>query len=142
MGPARFEPARQQARDGYARAPTLVSPHIAFLPAIALRYLPMGDRFPAAFANRHTVARHLMAVDRPVDRAAGTLRRPPHQSQIAALERPSVATMACKLSRQAFVSAVILGNHHQAGGVLVEPVHDAWPPFAANAGQARAAVRD
>ena len=37
---------------------------------------------------------------------------------------------------------VVLGDHHQAGGVLVEPMHDAGPPHAADAGQARAAMGD
>ena len=35
-----------------------------------------------------------------------------------------------------------LGHDHQAGGVLVEPVHDARPLDPADAGQARAAMGD
>ncbi len=38
--------------------------------------------------------------------------------------------------------AVVLGHHHQAGGVLVEPVHDAGAPLAADAGETVAAMRD
>ena len=33
---------------------------------------------------------------------------------------------------------IVLGNHEAAGGVLVEPVDDARPPFAADAGERRA----
>ena len=40
------------------------------------------------------------------------------------------------------MGAVVLGHHHQAGGVLVEPVHDARPLDAADAGQAVAAMGD
>ena len=38
--------------------------------------------------------------------------------------------------------AVVLGDHHQAGGVLVEPVHDARPLHPADAGEAVAAMGD
>ncbi len=40
------------------------------------------------------------------------------------------------------MGGVGLGHHHQAGGVLVEPVHDAGPLDAADAGQAVAAMGD
>src|SRR5262249_50808595 len=136
------EPAGQEARDWYARATALGSTNIAFLPAIALQQLPMGDSLPAAFANRHAVAGDPVPVDWPVDRAARPLRRAPDKGQITALERPSFAAMARELFRQAFVRAVVLGHHHQARGVLVEPVHDAGTPLAADARQACAAVRD
>ena len=38
--------------------------------------------------------------------------------------------------------AVVLGDHHQPGRVLVEPVHDAGPAHPADAGQAGAAMGD
>ena len=44
--------------------------------------------------------------------------------------------------RRARMRLVVLGHHHQSGGVLVEPVHDARPPFAADAGEAFAAMGD
>ncbi len=47
-----------------------------------------------------------------------------------------------ELRRQRLVRGVGLGHHHQPGGVLVEPVHDARPLDAADAGQAGAAVGD
>ena len=40
------------------------------------------------------------------------------------------------------MGAVVLGDHHQPGGVLVEPVHDAGPPHAADAREAVAAMGD
>jgi hypothetical protein len=40
------------------------------------------------------------------------------------------------------VGVVVLGDHHQARGVLVEPVHDARPIDPADPGQARAAMGD
>ena len=38
--------------------------------------------------------------------------------------------------------AVVLRHDHEAGRVLVEPVHDAGPPLAADAGKAVAAMGD
>ena len=40
------------------------------------------------------------------------------------------------------MGAVVLGHHHDPGRVLVEPVHDAGPPLAADAGETFAAVRN
>ncbi len=40
------------------------------------------------------------------------------------------------------MGAVVLGDDQQARRVLVEPVHDAWPPHAADARQAVAAMGD
>ncbi len=102
----------------------------------------MGNGFAAAFANRHTVAGDFVPVDRPVDGAARPIRRAPDEGQIAALERSAAAAVARELRRQRLVRAVVLCHHHQSARILVEPVDDARPPLAANAGQARAAMGD
>src|SRR6185437_6890418 len=108
VSPAGFEPACQETCDWDARAPALGSTNIAFLSAIALQHLPMGDSLPAAFADRHAVAGDPVPVDWPVDRAPRPVRRAPDEGQVAALERPSFAAMARELFRQAFVGAVVL----------------------------------
>ena len=50
--------------------------------------------------------------------------------------------MIGELRRQRPVRAIILGDHQEAARVLVEPVHDARPPDAADARQAVAAMGD
>ena len=50
--------------------------------------------------------------------------------------------MIGELRGEALVGAVVLGDDEQAGGVLVEPVHDAGPPDAADPGEAVAAMGD
>ena len=50
--------------------------------------------------------------------------------------------MIGELRGQRLVRLVVLGDHHQPGGVLVEPVHDARPLDAADAGKAGAAMGD
>ena len=50
--------------------------------------------------------------------------------------------MIGKLRAQRLVGPVVLRNHHQAGGVLVQPVHDAGPFDSADAGEAGSAMRD
>src|ERR1700722_13488643 len=107
MGPAVFEPASQQAGYGCSRTTAFRSAGIALLAAISLQHLPMRHRLPPPFANRHAIAGDLVPVDRPVDRAARAVRCAPDESQIAALEPPSIAAMARELIRQAFVSAVV-----------------------------------
>ncbi len=76
-----------------------------------------------------------MPVDRRVDGAALAARHAPDEGHVAASHRPGAA-MIGKLRGQRRMRAVVLGHHHQAGGVLVEPVHDAGAFDAADAGQA------
>ena len=52
------------------------------------------------------------------------------------------AAVIGELRGQRLMRLVVLGDHHQAGRVLVEPVHDARPADAADAGKARAAMGD
>ncbi|MGY4422512.1 hypothetical protein ACVWY2_004961 [Bradyrhizobium sp. JR6.1] len=50
--------------------------------------------------------------------------------------------MVGELRGQRLMGVVVLGNHHQPCGVLVEAVHDARPLDSADARQAAAAMRD
>src|SRR5262249_18227816 len=127
-----FEPARQQARDRQTRTAAFRSARAALLRAIAFQPLPMGDGLPPALAYRHAVASDFVPVDRPVDRPSRPVRCAPNKSQIAALERSSIAPMACELLGQTFVSAVVLCDDHQTGRVLVEPMDNTGAPPAAN----------
>ena len=100
----------------------------------------MRDRVAAAFAHGLLLARVRMAVERRVDGAARPRRRAPDDGEIAALQR--AFALVGELLAERAVGAVVLGHHHQAGGVLVEPVHDAGPLDAADARQAVAAMGD
>ena len=71
-------------------------------------------------------------------RGSGT---PQTSAEIGALERAGAAVVG-ELRRQAAMRAVVLGHDQQPARVLVEPVHDARPPHAADAGQAVAAMGD
>ncbi len=102
----------------------------------------MGDRLAAAFAHRHAIARPLVAVDRPVDHPMRAVRRAPDESEIAAFERLAATPMVGELRRQRAVRVVVLRHHHEPGRILVEPVHDAGPPLAADPGKAVAAMRN
>ena len=68
-----------------------------------------------------------MPVDRRIDGAALAVRHAPDEGHIAAPHRAGAAVVG-ELLGQRFVRAVVLGRHHQPGGVLVEPVHDARAP--------------
>ena len=70
----------------------------------------------------------------------GRAGRAPDEGEIAALD--AAFGLVGELGAERAVGGVGLGHHHQAGGVLVEPVHDARPLDAADAGQAVAAMGD
>ena len=82
-----------------------------------------------------------MPVDRRVDGALGAARRAPGEGEIFAHERAFAAVIG-ELRAQPLMRAVVLGDDQKAGGVLVEPVHDARPLHAADAGERVAAMRD
>jgi hypothetical protein len=75
-----------------------------------------------------------MPVDRRVDRAALAVGHAPDEGHVAALHRPGAAVVG-ELRGQRLMRVVVLGDHHQPGRVLVEPVHDARPADAADAGR-------
>ena len=81
------------------------------------------------------------AGERRIDRPARALGRAPDDRQVAALE-PAVGAMGGELLGETLMRAVGLGHHEQAGGVLVEAMHDARPLDAADAGQASPAMGD
>ena len=102
----------------------------------------MRDRMAAMLAghDRHLGAIGAAATEPRIDRAARPLGRAPDQRPVAALE-PAVGAMGGELLGQRLMRGIRLGHHQQAGGILVEAMHDARPLHAADAGQAVAAVR-
>ena len=130
MGAAGLQLAGQQRGD-----------RLAVTAVESFRNLPMRHGLPAKFADRHLLPRMRMAVDRRIHGAALAVRKPPGKRPIAAPHRAGAAVVG-ELRGQRLVGAVVLGRHHQPGGVLVEPVHDARPLYPADAGKAAAAMRD
>ena len=130
MGAAGLELAGQQRGDRLAVAP--VEGFLDF---------PMGDGLAAAFAHRHFLPRMRMPVDRRIDGAALAVGHVPGERHVAAPHRAGAAVIG-ELRGQRLVRPVVLRHHHQPGGVLVEPMHDARPPDAADPGKARAAMGD
>ena len=96
----------------------------------------MGDGLAAALPDRHLVPGMGVAVDRLLDGAARPVGRAPDEGEVAAPERSGAAVVG-ELCGELGVGPVGLRHHHQPGGVLVEAVHDAGPPHAADAGKAR-----
>ena len=95
---------------------------------IALQHLPMGDGLAAAARAPPSCRgacgwRSIGASIVPL----GAVGRAPDERQIAALAAAPVRPWSANCAASALVRAVGLGHHHQAGGVLVEPVHDAGP---------------
>ena len=82
-----------------------------------------------------------MAVDRLVDGALGPVGSAPDEGQIAASQGTGAAVVG-ELGCQRPVGAVGLGDHHEAGGVLVEAMHDARADHSADPGKAGAAMGD
>jgi hypothetical protein len=145
VGAAGFQPAGQEARHrrfGLFRVPGPADTPGPGLARIALQHLPMGDGLAPALAHRHALAGLGVTVDRLVDGAVGAVGRPPDEGEIAPLERLASLAMVGELRRQRLVGAVVLRHHHHAGGVLVEPVHDAGAALAADARKAIAAMGD
>ena len=100
----------------------------------------MRHRRAAVAAHRALFAGVSVPVEGRIDGAFRTVGRAPDQSQITALD--SAFGLVGELGRERAMGHVGLGHHHQAAGVLVEPVHDAGPFDAADAGQAVAAMGD
>ena len=129
-------------------------------------YLVGASGFQTAFhqtdlslgkAGRAAIMRHCMACrrafrygdflaiigtarQRGIHRAGGGQRRAPNQRLIQALHAP-VAAMRGKLLGEPIMRFVRFGDDHNAAGILVEAMHNARAFFAANAGQAVAAMR-
>ena len=68
-------------------------------------------------------------------------RTPPDEGLVIPFER-TLPPVIGKLLGQAPMRLVGLGDHHEARGVLVEAMHDAWALHPANAGEALPAMGD
>lgn len=77
--------------------------------------------------------------ERRVDRAFRGRRLSPYHGQIGALQR-ACAAMIGKLCGQMPMGAVILGDDHDTACVLVQPVNNARPPYAADSRKRRTAM--
>ena len=82
-----------------------------------------------------------MAGERRVDRAGGPRRGSPNEGPIFADERQGFPVIGEKLG-QSLVRRIRLRDDQNPRSVLVETVHDAGPPHAADPGEARAAMGD
>ncbi len=116
---------------GFQRAGEQARHRLAVAAGEMLQHLPMRHRFASVLAHGALVARMRMAVERGVDNAFRLGRRAPDEGEIAARER--AFGLFGELLAERPVRGVGLGHHHQAAGVLVEPVHDAGPLDAADA---------
>src|SRR6202050_4883456 len=106
------------------------------LAGVALQHLPVGHGLAATGADRHPVAGLRIAVDRHLDHPMGPLRRTPDEGQVAALEWLAAAPVIGELRGKSTMGAIVLGDDHQTGRVLIEPVNDARPPLSADAREA------
>ena len=98
----------------------------------------MGAGVAAAVVANYGVlfAVDRMAADRCRDRAALARRRPVHHRQVLA---GGDAPLDLRLQR--YQGLLTFGHHDAAGGVLIEPVHDAGPQLTANARQVGAVMQ-
>ena len=90
----------------------------------------MSDGALAAADHGHALPVLRVTPDRLVDRSRRLGRHPPDDRLIGA-----VNAVHRELRRQADMALVILGDHHQAADILIQPMHDPWPENAANPGQ-------
>ena len=96
----------------------------------------MGERAASAVgADRHALAVAGVAPDRAFDIAGGRAHRAPAQREIMAVEVAIGEGLG-----EARMGEFGLRRHHDAGSFLVEPVDDAGPALAADAGEAVAAM--
>jgi hypothetical protein len=100
--------------------------------AQALHQTPMGAGVAARFIGDHGVFLAVggMAADGAHHRALLGRRHPMDHGQVLARSDPLL-----DLDLQLHQGLLALGHHDAAGGVLVEPVHDAGAHLAADAGQ-------
>ena len=94
-------------------------------PGKGLLDLPMGDRLAAALAHRHFLPGMRMAVDRRIDRAALPVRARPRRRPCSRAASSPVRPWSANCAVSDWCARSFFADHHQPGGVLVEPVHDA-----------------
>ncbi len=83
----------------------------------------------------HALAVALVAADGALDVARQRIRQAPDKRQVGAVQ-----VARGESGGQRVVGQLRLGDHHDAGGVLVQPVHDARAALAADAGERVAAM--
>ena len=89
--------------------------------------------------NRHFCAIVRLSPKWRIDTAGGLQQVSPDVGKIRSLQS-AVPTVGLKLACQSLVGHVGFGDDQKSTGVLVEPVHDAWPAHAADARQAVSAM--
>ena len=81
------------------------------------------------------------AAERRVDGADQLARAAPDDRLVGAFQRRGAAVVGELLGQMA-MGDIVLSDDHDAGGVLVQPVDDAGSAYAADAGEAVAAMMD
>lgn len=99
------------------------------------------NRMFALAHHGHLLPIGLLASQRGIDRSLAPFRHSPHNRLIGTLHA-SVPPMGRELLTEAGMRLICLGDHHEAGGLLVEPVNDTGAAHTANAGEAVAAMGD
>ena len=83
--------------------------------------VPGGSRLPT-LDDSHPLSVPRMAKNGAIDDGHGRLWNPVHQGQITLAHLPRL-----ELVRQLGMGSLVLGDHYQSRGVLVQSVHDARP---------------
>ncbi len=117
--------------------------HLMGAPGLQLTFDQSGSREPldrAVMGNRMLAAsfamhRHLLPIgvrspDPGIDRSGGRTRQSIDDRGIQAID-----AVRLELLREALMRAIRFGDDQQARRILVDPVHDARPRHAADAGQ-------
>src|SRR5262249_17200550 len=130
MGASGLEPAGEEARHRRTVAA-----------GIAFEHFPMRDRGAAAGTHRHFLAQARVTADRLSVGPGGTPRRSPNEGEIPAARRLAGAVVG-ELAAERAGGALGFGHHHEAAGILIEPMHDARALDAADPGEAGAAMGD
>src|SRR5947199_5404314 len=124
MRASRLQPALDEAGEG------------ARLAAVALQHaISRARRLALAADNGHALAVERVAADVAFDDSVAGPWRAPRRRMVGALDGAGG-----KLLGKARHGAVVLRCHNESTGVLVQPMHDAWPRHAAHAGQRLAAM--
>jgi len=89
-----------------------------------------GARRTSAFDYCHALAVSRVAADGAFDDSFRLLDASLHEGEVELLDAALL-----QLSREVGVSAVVLGDEEEAGGVLVESMDDSRPEYAADAGK-------
>ena len=129
---------RDRLADGAARPPRLILAAIFVVGDAPAQHDPAARR---ALDGRHLGAVQGTAGERHVDGASGSRQRTPHQRKVLPLES-AISPVSGELLGKTRMRGVRLGDHQQAGRVLIQTVDDAGPAHAADARQRGPAVGD